>query len=109
MGRQFGHLILEKVLEMKTSGISHRGIASELGFTHDQINKLIERHNKNQRKAEAGLVLNRKGRPPKDYVAYEQDKLADLRYKLNRKDYRIRRLEMEVELLRDFLKETGRK
>jgi hypothetical protein len=38
----------------------------------------------------------------------EEEKIADLRYKLSRKDYRIKRLEMENELLRDFLKETGR-
>jgi len=109
MKNQYGHLILEKVLAMKLDGNSHREIAKELGYTHNQINKLIERHNKNQRKKEAGLVLKRKGRPPKEYVVSEQDKLADLRYKLNRKDYRIRQLEMENKLLRDFLKETGRK
>ena len=109
MGKQFGHLILEKVLALKSEGTSHREIAMELDFTHNQINKLIERHNKNQRKIAAGIVTKRKGRPPKEIAVSEQDKLADLRYKLNRKDYRIKQLEMENELLRDFLKEIGRK
>ena len=38
----------------------------------------------------------------------EEDKAADLRYKLSRKDYQIKQLELENELLRDFPKEAGR-
>ena len=109
MGKQFGHIILEKVLEMKARGKTHRKIAEELDFTHEQINRLVERSNKNQRKIAAGMTLTQKGRPPKNYVVSEEDKMADLRYKLSRKDYRIKQLEMENELLRDFLKEAGRK
>jgi len=70
---------------------------------------LISRKNQRERKIAAGMVLNKRGRPPKDYVVSEQDKLAELRYRINRKDYRIKQLERENELLRDFLKETGRK
>ncbi len=39
----------------------------------------------------------------------KEDKLADLRYKLARKDARIKQLEMENELMRDFLSFTERK
>ncbi len=44
-----------------------------------------------------------------DCVVTEEDKLAELRYKLTRKDARIKQLEMENELLRDFHSRTGRK
>lgn len=51
--------------------------------------------------ADFRLVSNR--------VITEEDKLADLRYKLTRKDARIKQLEMENELMRDFLSLTERK
>ena len=50
-----------------------------------------------------------KGRPAKDSVVSEEDKLAALRYKLARKEARITQLEMENELMRDFLSLTERK
>ena len=89
MGKQFGHIILEKVLLMKAKGQTHREIAKELGFKQEQIDRLVKRHNARQRKIAAGIALNRKGRPPKGYAVTEQDKVSDLRYKLTRKDYRI--------------------
>ena len=109
MGKHYGHIIIEKVMALKTRGLTHREIGEELGYTKKQIRKLVEHHNRNQRKIAAGIALKRKGRPPKDYAVTEQDKIGELRYKLNRKDARIKQLEMENELLRDFLKETGRK
>lgn len=108
MSKHFGHIIAEKVFEMKRSGQTHREIAAELGYAHKQINELVKRENKKQRKLAAGIAINKKGRPAKDCNVTEEDKIADLRYKLLRKDYRIKQLEMENELLRDFLKETGR-
>ena len=62
-----------------------------------------------QRKVEAGMALRRKGRPPKDYVVNEQGKVAELKYILARKEARIKALEMENELMRDFLSLTERK
>ncbi|MFA6868631.1 MAG: hypothetical protein WCQ79_05175 [Bacteroidales bacterium] len=108
MGKQFGHIIAEKVFEMKRSGQTHREIATELGYTHKQIQELVTRENIRHRKLAAGIALNKKGRPAKDYIVTKEDKIADLRYKLSRKSYHIKQLEMENELLRDFLKETGR-
>ena len=54
-------------------------------------------------------LLNPTYRPAKDSVVTEEDKLAELRYKLARKDARIKQLEMENELMRDFLSLTERK
>lgn len=53
--------------------------------------------------------MRKKGRPPKDYVVSEQDKIAELKYILARKEAKIKSLEMENELIRDFLSLTERK
>ena len=74
-----------------------------------QLTNFITRYNVNQRKIAAGIALKRKGRPPKDYVVSEQDKVSELRYILARKDAKIKSLEMENELMRDFLSLTERK
>ena len=55
------------------------------------------------------MALRKKGRPAKDYVVREEDKVAELRYILARKESKIKSLEMQVELLRDFLSLTERK
>ncbi|MBQ7106605.1 MAG: hypothetical protein IJN93_03710 [Clostridia bacterium] len=67
------------------------------------------RSNVAERKIQAGISLKRKGRPPKDYVVSEQDKVSELKYILARKEAKIKSLEMENELMRDFLSLTERK
>ncbi len=62
-----------------------------------------------ERKIKAGISLKHKGRPPKDYAVSEQDKVSELKYILARKDAKIKTLEMENELMRDFLSLTERK
>jgi len=109
MGKHYGHIIIEEVLALKAKGQTHREIGEALGYTYKQINELIKRKNAKQRRINAGITIKPKGRPAKDIVVTKEDKLAELRYKIVRKDYRIKQLEMENELLRDFLKETGRK
>ena len=47
-------------------------------------------------------MLKRKGRPPKDCVVTEQDKVAELKYILARKHAKIKLLEMENDLKRIF-------
>ncbi|MBO4491737.1 MAG: hypothetical protein J5944_10295 [Lentisphaeria bacterium] len=74
-----------------------------------QITGFITRYNNREKKLAAGIVVRRRGRPPKDYVVSEESKLAELRYILDRKNARIKSLEMENELLRDFLSLTERK
>ena len=69
----------------------------------------MTRYNRRQDKIAAGSALKRKGRPPKEYIVSEQDKVAELKYILARKDAKIKSLEMENELMRDFLSLTERK
>ena len=99
----------QEILEMKSQGKTLREIGNQLGFNYEQLHNFISRHNEKQRKIAAGIAIKKKGRPAKDSVITEEDKLADLRYKLARKDARIKQLEMENELMRDFLSLTERK
>ena len=98
-----------EILELKSQGKTNREICKKFGFELKQLKNFINRYNTNQRKHEAGIALKRKGRPPKDYIVSEQDKVAELRYILARKEAKIRTLEMENELMRDFLLLTERK
>ena len=49
------------------------------------------------------------GRPPKDNRFTETNKVSELKYIIARKDAKIKALEMENELMRDFLSLTERK
>lgn len=98
-----------EILELKSQGKSNREICEKFGFEMKQLKNFITRHNTNQRKLAAGIALKRKGRPPKYYVVSEQDKVAELKYILARKEAKIKSLEMENELMRDFLSLTERK
>ena len=105
MSREYRHIqeYEKEILELKEKGFTNREIGEKLGFTQKQIHNFITRYNEKQRKLAAGIVINKKGRPSKDTVVNDEDKVANLRYKLARKDARIKQLEMENELLRDFL------
>ena len=69
----------------------------------------MERYHRNERKIATGKIIKRKGRPPKDDKYTETDKVNELRYIIARKDAKIKALEMENELMRDFLSLTERK
>ena len=111
MPRSYRHIkeYEEEILRLKAEGKTKREIGETLGFTKDQIHNFITRYNEEQRKIATGITIRKKGRPPKDYQFNEEDKVAQLRYIIDRKDARIRSLEMENELMRDFLSLTERK
>ena len=111
MPREYRHIqeYEKEIIELWNQGKTLREIAERFGFTHKQVQEFKTRYNRNQRKLAAGIALKRKGRPPKDYVVSEQDKVAELRYIIARKDAKIKSLEMENELMRDFLSLTERK
>ncbi len=111
MARSYRHIkeYEKEILELKEQGYTLREIGQKYGFTYEQVHNFISRHNINQRKLAAGIALKRKGRPPKDYVVSEQDKVTELKYILARKEAKIKSLEMENELMRDFLSLTERK
>ncbi len=104
MPRRYRHIqeYEKEILELKKQGFTRKQIGEKLGFTADQIHDFTKRYNRKQRKLAAGMTLKKKGRPPKDYVVSEQDKMAELKYILACKEAKIKSLEMENELMRDF-------
>ena len=99
MSRQYTHVqgLLPSVLAMREEGCTYRQIANRYGLAKEQIEELCSRERRKQRKIERGYIPRPKGRPRKSPETEEQ-----LRNK------RMIKLEMQVELLRNFLSEAGR-
>ena len=103
-----------EILELKAKGLTRREIGEKLGLTPHQIHDFTTRYNRKQKKLIAGVTIKPKGRPRKEGnelppSAQQLSKLAQLQYELARKDAKIKALEMENELMRDFLSLTERK
>ncbi len=98
----------EEILRMRAAGYTRREICEKYGFKMKQLVNFITRYNRKQEKIAAGIALRKKGRPSKDYVVSEESKIAELKYIIARKDVRIKALQMENELMRDFLSLTGK-
>lgn len=107
MPRSYRHIsnYENEILELKSKGFTVREIGAKLGFTKERVHNFITRYNKKQRMLEAGKAI----RPPKDYKITEDMKINELKYIIARKDSKIKQLEMENELMRDFLSLTERK
>ena len=98
----------EEILRMREEGYTRREICEKFGFRKEQLKGFITRYNRRQEKIAAGVALRKKGRPSKDYVVSEESKIAELKYIIARKDAKIKALQMENELMRDFLSLTGK-
>ena len=111
MPREYRHIeqYEMEIFELLEQGFTQRQVGERLGFRKEQIKEFVRRKREKERKIAAGITIKKKGRPAKDSVVTEEDKIADLRYKLARKNARIKQLEMENELMRDFLSLTERK
>lgn len=113
MSREYRHISQyeKEILELKGKGNSHQEIADKLGFEKKHIKEFFHRYNRKQRKLANGIVIKPKGRPKKDGIALppsvqKLNRLAQLQYELASKERYIKRLEMENELMRDFLSHT---
>ena len=83
--------LLPVIEQMMASGMSHREIEDELGLEGDRpIHNLLKRQ---RRKAAKGMPKIRGRKPAKTLQEYK---------------YENKRLKMEVELLRDFLRSVER-
>ena len=116
MPRKYRHIseYETEIISMHKQGMTLREIAEKLGFTHAQVQDFKTRYNKKQRILEAGKAIHKKGRPVKSDNGIPPsiqrlDKLTQMRYVMASKDRYIKRLEMENELMRDFLSLTERK
>ena len=87
-----------EIIKMREEGRTRQEIADKLGLEKVQIKNWISRYNREQARLTAGLPPKRRGRPMKSgYTTIEECQ------------YEIQRLKIENELLRDFLRFTGRK
>ena len=101
--RRYTHVqaLLPEIRAMLAEGKTQREVAEYYGFRDKQVVKRpLERERRKERKLEAGIIPRPKGRPRKDAVP--RDIVAE-------QAYEIERLRMENQLLRDFLRCTGRK
>ena len=101
--RNYTHVqaLLPEIKAMLAEGKTQREVAEYFGFQDKYVVKrLLKRERRKERKLEAGILPRPKGRPRKDGAP--RDIVAE-------QAYEIQRLRMENELLRDFLRSTGRK
>ena len=99
---------------MRGQGKSKREICEKYGFSIKQLTDFVTRYNRKQKKLAAGISIKPKGRPRKDGTelppsVQQLSKLTQLQYELAMKERHIKRLEMENELMREFLSLTERK
>ena len=116
MSRSYRHIsqYANEIYKLREQGLNLNEIAKQLGFTHKQMRNFVYRENRNQRELASGIVIKPKGRPRKDNgelppSIQQLSAYAQLQYKLSGKERYIKRLEMENELMRDFLSLTERK
>ena len=90
--------LAEEVFRRKEAGETHREIGEYFGLTKEQVKGLVKRQRKKQRMVVNGYIPRPKGRPRKTEATEEvcrNNELVELR--------------MQVELLRNFLSEAGRR
>ena len=116
MPRNYRHIIQyeKEMMKLKEEGMTVREIGEKYGLTYEQTHEFFKRQNRKKRKIEAGQAVNKKGRPCKKEgeippSILKLDKLAQMRYVMASKDRYIKRLEMEIKLMQDFLLLTDRK
>ena len=116
MPREYRHIegYEKEIIRLWQEGKTLRQIGEMLGFSYKQMRDFKTRYNQKQRKLSAGIEIKHRGRPRKDGTklppsVQQLSKLTQLQYELASKDRHIKRLEMENELMRDFLSLTERK
>ena len=90
--------LTEIVKERHEQGESYSEIARSYGLERKQVKKLMERQRRKERLLAAGHIPRPKGRPRKEPSSEETKQHNELV-----------KLRMQVELLRNFLSEAGRR
>lgn len=111
MARKYEHIqkYEKEIKEMLEEGLSQREIGETFGFSRDQVHGFVKRLHAKERRIAAGEKPKKKGRPAKEAEYSGTDEVVKLKFELKQKEARIKQLEMEAELMRDFLYLTGRK
>ena len=90
--------LTESIRERKANGETNREIAESYGLTKYQVKQLMARQNRKERRIAAGYIPRPKGRPRKGPASEE-----------TKRNNEVVQLRMQVELLRNFLCEAGRR
>ena len=116
MSREYRHIqqYEKELLELKEKGLTVREIGERYGLSYEKTHDFFKRYNRKQRKIAEGIQIKRKGRPNKNGTTLppsiqQLSKVTQLEYQLAIKERHIKSLEMENELMRDFLSLTERK
>ena len=89
---QVQHLLPE-IKRLREEGKTHREIAEHYGFKNKEVvEELLKRERRKEKQLLSGKIIRRKGRPRKDSLEAE-----------------LERLRMENKLLRDFMESAERK
>lgn len=100
MSRQYTkvEILSEEIFRRKAAGETERKIGESYGLTKEQVHELVKRQRRKARLIANGYVPKPKGRPrknPENEQQLRNDEVIQLR--------------MQVELLRNFLSEAGRR
>ena len=100
MARKYTHVKVmeEEILAMREAGKTRQEIAEEIGLTKKQVKDWVTRYNRRQAAKDELKLSKARGRPRKYPRTAEEAK-----------EYELKRLRMENELLRDFLHLAGRR
>ena len=100
MGRKYTKVeqLTGIIRKRKAQGETNREIAESYGLSKYQVKQLITRQNRKERLVAAGYIPRPKGRPRKEAASEEA-----------KRNNEIVQLRMQVELLRNFLCEAGRR
>ena len=100
MGRKYTKVegLTEIIRQRKSNGETNREIAESFGLTKYQVKQLMARQNRKERRIAAGYIPRPKGRPRKESASEEA-----------KRNNEVVLLRMQVELLRNFLYEAGRR
>ena len=90
--------LTEVVRTRHEQGETYAEIASDYGLEKKQLKQLMARRRRKERKIAAGYIPRPKGRPRKEPASEEV-----------KRNNEIVQLRMQVELLRNFLSEAGRR
>ena len=90
--------LTEIIRQRKAEGETNREIAESYGLTKYQVKQLMARQNRKERRIAAGHIPRPKGRPRKEPASEEA-----------KRNNEVVQLRMQVELLRNFLCEAGRR
>jgi len=83
----------KEIIALREAGKTRQEIADELGFTKEQIKGWVKRYNRRIAETGSGLPRQRERKPAVTLAEYKREN---------------ERLQMENELLRDFLHLAGR-